>query len=109
MKLSARSSGLLLFAAWIVLPLCAQQSSISTSSKVSPLGPMRLPGRTANGSGAREALTAPGTPHWSTDYKFLNETGLEGHSAVYDQTTNTMIVLLGYPRPWHSRIQTPYS
>jgi len=95
MKLSARSSGLLLFAAWIAIPLCAQQSSISTSSKVSPLGPMRLPGRTANGSGAREALTAPGTPHWSTDYKFLNETGLEGHSAVYDQTTNTMIVFAG--------------
>jgi len=56
---------------------------------------MRLRNRAANGSGAAEALTAPGTPHWSTDYKFLDETGLEGHSAVYDQTTNTMIVFAG--------------
>src|SRR5215469_8223199 len=93
MNLSARSSGLLLFVAWITIPLCAQQPSVSTPSKVSPLGMMGLRGQAT--SSAAEALTAPGTPHWSSDYKFLTATGLEGHTAVYDQSTNTMIVFAG--------------
>ena len=94
MKLSARSSVLLLLATWIAIPLYAQHLYLSTSSRISPGGLMRLR-QTANGTRATEALTAPGTPSWSSGYKFLTATGLEGHTAVYDQATNTMIVFAG--------------
>lgn len=90
MKLSARLSGLLLLAVSIATPLCAQQSSVS--SKISPAGLMRSRGQIVS---EPEVPTSPGTPHWSSDFKFLTATGLEGHTAVYDQATNTMIVFAG--------------
>lgn len=90
MTLSARLSGLLLLAVSIASPLYAQQSSIS--SKISPAGLMRSRGQNLS---AAEVPSVPGTPNWSSDYKFLTATGLEGHTAVYDQSTNTMIVFAG--------------
>ncbi len=92
MKLSTRVSGLLLLTLSMVMPLCAQQSSVSSSTKISPAGLMRSRGQSVS---AAEVPAVPGTPHWSSDYKFLTATGLEGHTAVYDQATNTMIVFAG--------------
>lgn len=94
MRLIARLSTLVLLAVCSAIPLSAQQSSVSTSSKIDPPVRARLSRRVAAGSAA-ESPMVPGISQWSSNFAFTTDTLLEAHSAVYDQATNTMIVFGG--------------
>jgi hypothetical protein len=73
------------------IPLSAQPSALDLSPARS-LG--LLPGRAvADNFPAPNSTSA--TPNWSSGFKFIDQSVLEGHSAVYDQPTNTMIVFGG--------------
>ena len=95
-RLSARVSMLILLAVCSAIPLSAQQSSVSTSLGIRPPGLARSPGNLANVRSAAEIPSLPATtPHWSSDFRATIDTVLTLPSAVYDQTTNTMIVFGG--------------
>src|SRR5713101_6667122 len=98
MKLNVLLSGLVLLVVCTSVPLRAQQSAF-TLSPATRHGLPRLPGRVAPGSDAAQTLTSPvATPAWSSNFRaapFDAFVGVEGHSSVYDQATNTMIVFGG--------------
>jgi len=96
MRLNILLSGLVLLVVCGSVPLRAQQPSAFTSSSARPRVLPRLPGPIAPSSDAVQTLTSPAaTPAWSSDFRFTSDTGLEAHSAVYDQATKTMIVFGG--------------
>src|SRR5437870_10894101 len=81
--------------------LRAQQPSAFTLSSATRHGLPRLPGRVAPSRDAAQTLTSPlATPAWSSNFRAAYRTspdiGITGHSAVYDQATNTMIVFGGF-------------
>src|SRR5215471_19075613 len=53
-----------------------------------------LPGRAVADNAPAPGSTSA-TPNWSSGFKFIDPSVLEGHSAVYYQPTNTMIVFGG--------------
>src|SRR6266446_9066512 len=96
MRLNILLSGLVLLVVCGSVPLRAQQPSAFTSSSARPRVLPRLPGPIAPSSDAVQTLTSPAaTTAWSSDFRFTSDTGLEAHSAVYDQATKTMIVFGG--------------
>src|SRR5260370_29161715 len=94
MRLCVLLSGLVLLVVCISNPLHAQQPSVST--RAMPRGLPRLPGRIPTGSDAGEFLTT--TPHWSSSFNSITDSGLTAPSATYDPATNTMMVFAG--RDW---------
>src|SRR5437016_968867 len=101
MRLNVLLSGLVLLVVGSSVPLRAQEPSALTLSSAARHGLPRLPGRVALGSDAAQTLTSPlATPAWSSNFRAAYRTspdiGVTGHSAVYDQATNTMIVFGGF-------------
>jgi hypothetical protein len=84
MRLSVLLSGLVLLVVCISNPLRAQEPSVSALSSAAPRGD------------AGEFLTT--TPHWSSSFNSLTDSGLTAPSATYDPATNTMMVFAG--RDW---------
>ena len=95
----------LLLSVLVLLVVCssvqlrAQQPSAFTSSSANAHILPRLPGSVAPGSDAAQSLISPvATPNWTSNFRgapFDAFVGVEGHSSVYDQATNTMIVFGG--------------
>lgn len=75
------------------IPLSAQPPALNLSLAASRVLP-GLPGRAVADSPPAPNSTSA-MPQWSSGFKFSSQTGLEGHSAVYDQPTNTMILFGG--------------
>ena len=101
MRLSVLLSGLVLLVVCSSVPLRGQQPSAFPLSPATRHGLPRLPGRVAPGSDAAQTLTSPlVTPAWSSNFRAAYRTspdiGFTGHSAVYDQATNTMIDFGGF-------------
>jgi len=96
MQLSVRLSALVLLAVCSSIPLSAQQPPSLTSSSDRPRVLPRLLGAVPPDSDAAQSLISPvATSNWTSNFRFTHDTGLEAHSAVYDQATNTMIVFAG--------------
>jgi galactose oxidase-like protein len=96
MRLNVLLSGLVLLVICGSVPLRAQQPSAFTSSSARPRVLPRLPGPVVSDGDVAQALMSPvATPNWSSNFRFTHDTGLEAQSAVYDQSTNTMIVFGG--------------
>ena len=74
-------------------PAFSQQVSSLSTANGHPFG--RLAGATSEAGDTGQALIASATPAWTPFYQFTPHTGLANHSAVYDPTTNTMIVFGG--------------
>src|SRR6266446_6878918 len=101
MRLNVLLSGLVLLVVCSSVPLRAQDPSAFTLSSAARHGLPRLPGRVAPSRDAAQTLTSPlATPAWSSNFRAAYRTspdiGITGHSAVYDQATNTMIVFGGF-------------
>jgi galactose oxidase-like protein len=93
MKLSARVVVFAVLAVCSAIQVFAQHSLVSPSSRVIAVGSAGVPGRHTSGSTAESLV--PGSPQWSSGFEASASTGLEGHTAVYDQASNTMIVFGG--------------
>src|SRR2546421_3539949 len=84
-----------------LLLVCAAAYGPAPAAYAMRHGLLSLPGRVAPGGDAPQTLISPlATPTWSSNFRAAYRTspdiGFTGHSAVYDQATNTMIVFGGF-------------
>ena len=83
----------LLSVVFCFLPAFGQQLFTPSRASVHRFG--RLAGRTTEASSTGEPIPAIATPVWTPFSQLTNHTGLDGPSAVYDPSTNTMIAFGG--------------